>query len=181
LHEIFRAAGVEHLACRNADPAAQGAYDQVLKSVNGNTARGCQIAFADPLGMYLGPFNDADFTYNGQPVPREWIKKRRGRPGMEQRLEFGPPDDHPAFLDDIVLQEGALETSLKGGYQVARRIEVGPHVVLGVEWEFTPQWTTITANPAQLDCSAAEVCLGVARERQTFEKEEAGPGPRGIA
>lgn len=182
LHEIFRAAGVTHLACRNADPAAaQGAYDQVLKSINGGMGRGCQIAFADPLGMYLGPFNEAEFTYQGQPVPPAWITKRRGEPGREQRFEFGPPDDHPAFLDDIMIEEGAEPTPLTGGYQVARRIEVGPHVVIGPERNFAPQWVTIAANQTPLDCSAAAVCDRVAAARAEYEQEHRGPSPRGIA
>jgi hypothetical protein len=171
LHEIFRAGDVTHLACRNADPAAaQGAYDQAIKEINGDTARGSQVAFADPLGMYIGPFSEGDFTYQGNPIPKEWIVKRRGRQGTEQRLEFGPPDDHPAFLDDIVVSEGASEAPLTSGYQIARRFEVGPHLILGED----------RAVDEPLDCSRASVCERTVKPAQrAYEQEHAFVQPRG--
>jgi hypothetical protein len=72
LHEIFRSQDVTHLACRNADPGAgQGAYNQLMRSINAATGkfRGAEIAFANPLGMYINAFTSDDFTFNDNSIP----------------------------------------------------------------------------------------------------------------
>ena len=180
LHEIFRAGGVTHLACRNADPAAaQGAYDQVVREVDGASARGSQIAFADPLGMYVGAFDDGAFSYQGESVPADWIVRKRGTDALAQRFEFGPPDSHSAFLDDILLSEGAHDVPLTSGYQVARRLEVGPHLLIGQERQFQPQWVEIAAAPAPLNCAQADVCAAVVRPaRDAYEQQQSPADPR---
>jgi hypothetical protein len=183
LHEIFRSEGVTHLACRNADPsAAQGAYDQVVKSItaDGASGRGCQLAFANPIGVYIHSFNSSGMTYNGNPVAESWIRLRRGREGFEQRLEFGPSDSEAAFLDDVFIEEGAARTQLIGGYQLARRIEVGPKVLIGPERQIAPQWAVIPDNPQRLDCTEAEVCTKrVGPAKTVYEKEHSSFAPRG--
>jgi hypothetical protein len=183
LHEIFRSQGTTHLACRNADPgAAQGAYDQVARSIHPTTGkvRGSEIAFANPLGMYINAFATGDFTFNDNPLPTAWIKRTRGKNGLFQRLEFGPSDAEPQFLGDIMVQEVAGEPEpLTSGYLVAKRIEVGPNVVIGTETEFTTDLVEIPAVPESLDCSMADVCAFVRREKVAYEAEHAGIPFRG--
>lgn len=100
--DVFSAFNVAHLACNHADPTISlGVYDAVF--------RGSQVAFADPLGMYIREPNLDVFSYRGQPLPEDWVRFGRGRQGLHQRLVFGPPDEHDAFLDDVVLALGASE------------------------------------------------------------------------
>lgn len=183
LHEIFKSQGAAQLACRNADPAAaQGAYDQVIRSVapNGASARGCQLAFANPIGMYIRSFNSAGLTYQDDPVPASWTRLRRGKPGYGQRLEFGPPDNEPIFLDDIMDEQGAEQTPLIGGYQLVARIEVGPKVLIGPEREIAPAWTEIPESNQGLVCSQADVCTErVGPAKTAYENEQRPPSPRG--
>ena len=124
LDDIFIAEGADPLRCRHADPAAaQGAYDQAFE--------GRALAFADPLGMYILGFRAAAFEYDGRAVPEAWIRRSRGTEGMYQRLEFGPPDDSPVFLDDMTVTAGATQEPLRGGYQVVTHLEVGPGILVG--------------------------------------------------
>lgn len=115
------------LACRNADPgAALGA--------SGAAREGRQVAFADPLGMYIitePAVLRQSFLVDGQAIPEEWIVLGRGRENMWQRLEFGPPDNDERFLDDIRVVVGASEHTLTGGYDVASKIEIGPLLLIG--------------------------------------------------
>ena len=133
--DVFNAFKVTHLACNHADPTISlGVYDLVY--------RGAQVALANPLGMYIRRPNLEVFTYDGEPLPEDWVRFSRGKPGSYMRLEFGPPDDHEAFLDDITLSLGASEQPLTGGYQLLRELEIGPLVSVGEtdpiaddEWE----------------------------------------------
>jgi hypothetical protein len=181
LHEIFIAAGVQHLACRNADPAAaRGAFDQVYKPHLAQPT-GCKLAFADPLGMYIRSFNTAGLNYKNAPVPAAWTRKRRGAPGMEQRLEFGPPDEHPAFLDDIDVEEGNDRSKLQSAYRLARRIEVGPTMVVGQDAPHAPATLEIIAGSTeQLNCSQAKVCERMRALREEYEKQATHLKPRGM-
>lgn len=182
LHEIFRAQGTTHLACRNADPAAaQGAFDQVLKSVapDLSSARGCKISFADPVGMYFVSFQTGTLLHNNAPVPESWTRFSRGEEGLRQRLEFGPADNEPAFLDEVVIQEGAATNPIVGGYQLAKLIEVGPKVLIGPEETLQPNWFRIPAA-APADCSEADVCSDtVGPAKAEYERETRPPGLRG--
>jgi len=97
-----------------------------------------------------------------------------------QRLEFGPPDAEPQFLDDILVEEIAGEPQpLTSGYLVAKRIEVGPNVVIGSESEFNAQFIKIDASPGSLDCSQADICKIVRDEKAAYEAEHSVVGPRG--
>ena len=85
--QIFREENVEHLACRQADPtAAMGVYGVVF--------HGRDVAFENPLGMYIHSFNSNIFTLEGEPIPDNWIKFSRGKPATNdhsstwQRLGF---------------------------------------------------------------------------------------------
>jgi hypothetical protein len=160
--EIFTDAGLNALACRHADPAAaMGAYGAVLDSK--------QIAFLDPLGMYLRGFNEDLISIDGAPVPEEWIRWSRGEPGMHQRLELGPGDDDDAFLDNIVFSGGAREEPLTGGHQLVSQIEVGP-LIAAVDTEPAAEdefhWV---AEAPRIDCDAAGVCKQARALKRRFE------------
>ena len=177
LQEIFRHFDVEPLACRNADPAAAAApFD--------NVSEGRQVAFAQPLGMYLRPLNADQFEYKDQPLPSTWIKYSRGQPDMYQRLVFGPDDDTDAYLDDIVIKRGAAKEPLVGGYQIAEVLEVGPLVVVGSPSTVTPSDVEfVPAAPASISCVQANVCRAMRDLKAAYEME-VGPvahGVRGIA
>jgi hypothetical protein len=152
LQEIFRAFGVEHLACRNADPAAAaGPFDVV--------SEGREVAFAKNLGMYLRPLNKEIFEYNGNSIPDAWIKYSRGNEGMYQRLVIGPSDADNAYLDDIYLKKGAAKERIIGGYQIAEMLEVGPLVVVGDPSIVNPSDVKfVPPSPSAINCSQAGVC-----------------------
>jgi hypothetical protein len=173
LHEIFRAAQTTFLACRHADPAAAAA-------AHDTAWEGRTVAFANPLGMYIRTFTSDVFSFNGQPIPENWIRFSRGNPNLHQRLEFGPADNEPFFLDDIVVAEGGEDRPLTGGYDVVAKIEVGPMIVVG-------QPTTIAENefleiPASepIRCREADVCSSIAQLKAEFDAQpmQVRTGPR---
>ena len=132
IEEIFYAEDVKYLFCRNADPAAaEGAYNQAFLKGTENNPQARKLAFADPLGMYIRTFSSGDLYVNGGAVPESWTRWSRGdQNGTAQRLEFGPADDDDRFLDDVTIGTGA-DAPRVDGYQLAKRIEVGPVVVVG--------------------------------------------------
>jgi hypothetical protein len=147
--DVFSAFNVAHLACNHADPMiALGVYDLVF--------RGKQVAFANPLGMYVAMANLDAFSYRGAPLPEDWVRFSRGRPGSYQRLVFGPPDEHDAFLDDVALSVGAAEQPLTGGYQLLRELEIGPLLAVG---EADPieesEWELLQPATAPIACDDA--------------------------
>jgi hypothetical protein len=130
--------------------------------------------------MYINAFVSGDFSFNGNPVPEAWIKRGRGKNGLCQRLEFGPSDAEPQFLDDILVEEVAGEPErLSSGYLVAERIEVGPNVVIGQVSEFNAQFIEVNASAGVFDCSQADVCRRVRTEKAAYESEHNSVGPRG--
>jgi hypothetical protein len=161
----------EILACRHADPAAAlGAQDAVWQ--------GRAVAFADPLGMYILSFNSAALAVDGGPIPDEWVRFRRGEEGIHQRLEVGPPDDDPRFLDDIMASTGAAEEPLVGGFQLLRLTEVGPRVVVGEPSDVTDSDVTeVPASPTPIDCAGPRACGGMRALAEQFEA--ANPEPTG--
>jgi hypothetical protein len=164
--EIFIAEGVEHLACRHADPAAAvGAHAAAMA--------GRTVAFADPLGMYLQSLAQDLFLVGDEVVPDDWVRWGRGQEGMRQRLEFGPGDDDAEFLDDIVVAEGASEEPLTGGYQLLKQMEIGPRVLAGApstvrEREFKD---LDVPNPT-IECREADVCDVMATLKAEFDREQ---------
>ena len=134
MEEIFDKARRRDLFCRNADPgAANGAYNQAFLPGTEGNPRARKLAFADPLGMYIRAVTTDDLFLNGNPLPASWQRLSRGSANRTpQRLEFGPDDDDPAFLDEVTITRnpGAPKVS---GFQIAKRIEVGPVVVVGAE------------------------------------------------
>lgn len=164
--QIFREYGFEHLACRHADPAAaMGAYGAVFN--------GQPVAFANPLGMYIQSFTKDIFLYQDSPVPESWVRFSRGEPGMYQRLEFGPADDEPAFLDDIIVAVGSSEQPLTGGFQLLQQLEVGPVVLIGAP---TPvkeeEYQIVTASDAAIKCSEARVCDTIKTLKQEYDSSQ---------
>lgn len=163
--QIFRAFDVEHLACRHADPAAaMAAY--------GAAFQGATVAFENPLGMYIRTFNADVFSYSGSPVPPEWIRFSRGQgEGYYQRLEFGPGDDHPAFLDEITVAVGANDVALTGGYQVVQKIEVGPRVVVSAPTAVQPgEYQVLTTSAEPIRCGEAGVCQSIRNLKTQYDQ-----------
>jgi hypothetical protein len=163
--EIFVAHGVEHLACRHADPAAAlAAHDAVWA--------GRQVAFDDPLGMYLLSFARDLFRVEDQPVPDSWVRWSRGEEGLYQRLEFGPGDEDAEFLDDIKVAVGATEEPLTGGYQVVEQIEVGPRLLVGPPSELGDgDYVVLEVDEATIACHEAEICRPIAQLKSEYDRE----------
>jgi hypothetical protein len=176
-NEIFVASGVEHLACRHADPAAAlGAHEAAWA--------GSKVALANPLGMYLLSFARELFLLNDEPVPAGWVRWSRGEEGTYQRLEFGPGDEDGDFLDDITVATGASEEPLLGGYQVVQQIEVGPRVVAGSPSPLQPgDYADLEVGPVSIGCHEAAVCQGIAQLEAEYERERstARTAPRRMA
>ncbi|PSB04496.1 hypothetical protein [Merismopedia glauca] len=164
LYEIFRQAGTTYLACRHADPAAAAAAHDAA-------SEGRTVAFANPLGMYIRTFTADNFFLNEEPIPQNWIKFSRGNPGLYQRLEFGPSDAEPFFLDDIKIIEGADERQITGGYDVVAKVEVGPIVVVG---ESTPiednEYRTIPSEEP-INCREANVCRQIQQLKDELDSQ----------
>lgn len=166
--EIFAAFGVEYLACRHADPAA-------ALGAHGAAFAGKQVAFANPLGMYLREPNLAVFQYEGATVPPEWVRFGRGQAGMYQRLVFGPPDEHDAFLDEITVAVGAAESPLSGGYQLLRELEVGPLILVGAgESVADSEWKILPPVDNPIACDTADVCRGIRELKRRYDAAHRG-------
>lgn len=163
LQELFRAFGVEHLACRNADPAAAaGPFDVV--------SEGRDVAFAKNLGMYLRPLNPVVFEYDGDQIPIEWIRYSRGRENMFQRLEFGPSDEDDIYLDEILIKKGAAKEVITGGFQIAEVLEVGPLVIVGDQSTVEPSDVRfLSPDPSSINCSQAQVCSRMQALKADYE------------
>ncbi|MGQ4649012.1 hypothetical protein [Lyngbya aestuarii] len=162
--QLFREFGVEHLACRHADPAAAlGAY--------GAAFNGRVVAFANPLGMYIKSFTKSAFLYQDDLIPDSWVRLSRGQEeGMYQRLEFGPADNEPVFLDEIMVDVGSSQQSLTGGFQVVQQMEVGPLVLVG---EPTPvaeeEYVVLNASDQPIQCREAAVCGQIRTLKQAYD------------
>ncbi|NVO57825.1 hypothetical protein HW561_18670 [Rhodobacteraceae bacterium B1Z28] len=127
LDEIFAFGNRQDLFCRNAvSRAAQGVYN--LAFIEGSDPpQGRAIAFADPLGMYMQAFPTSHLFIDQTEVPVDWLRFSRGSEEMPMRLEFGPGDDDPRFLDEVTLGTGASARPISG-YCLAHLIQVGPLV-----------------------------------------------------
>jgi hypothetical protein len=165
--QIFREFGVEQLACRHADPAA-------AMGAHGAAFDGRTVAFADPLGMYISSFSADVFVFQDNPVPEAWIRWGRGREkGLYQRLEFGPDDDDPAFLDDISVAVGASEAPLRGGFQLLQQLEVGPRVIVGEPSQVADEeYVFLSASDAQIPCHEASICTDIEVLKEEFDNEQ---------
>ncbi|MFF4388066.1 MULTISPECIES: hypothetical protein [unclassified Streptomyces] len=178
--QIFRQQpGLEALSCRHADPAA--ALAAADAAFHGRT-----VSFADPLGMYIQQFTSEVFLFEGGPVPDPWIRLGRGQQGLAQRLEFGPSDDDPHFLDEITVVEGDTEEPLTGGYEVVRQVQVGPIVALGAPAPVPPgDFVVLADSTGPIRCRDARVCSDtVGPLKEAFDAEALRPGllgsrPRG--
>lgn len=165
--DIFAAFGVEHLACRHADPAA-------ALGAHGAAYAGKQVAFADPLGMYLRELNLDVFSYEGGALPQEWVRFGRGQEGMRQRLVFGPSDDDNAFLDDITVSVGAAERPLVGGFQLVQQLDVGPVVLVGDSAPVADgEWADIEPISRPIACNEADVCSSIRDLKRRYDRQQA--------
>ena len=114
---------------------------------------GRAIAFADPLGIYIRGLRTSRLRFQGSEVPKEWVRFSRGSNKMPMRLEFGPSEDDPVFLDDITVQYGEKSEPLTG-FSLAREIDVGP--LLAAE-----------TNPRKITQPEFEMIPKIAREKIT--------------
>jgi hypothetical protein len=161
--QIFREFGVEHLACRHADPAAATA-------AHAQAYMGKAVAFANPLGVYINAFTSNVFKYNGQPIPSSWINFSRG----EQRLEFGPPDSAGVYLDDITVSEGQSTIALSGGYEIVKRIEVGPRLAISNSGSIDEsEYINLATDTSSLKCGEAGVCASIKRMKDEYDAQQA--------
>lgn len=161
--QIFRAAEVEHLACRHADPAAAA-------GAHGAAVEGRTVAFADPLGVYIQSFPREIFLLDDQPIPQEWVRFSRGTDDMFQRLEVGPPDDDPAFLDQVRVAIGARDEPLVGGHQIVENVEVGPLVMVGPESAVADDERIILdADDGPIVCREASICESIRALKAEFD------------
>ncbi len=167
--QVFRVRpGNERLACRHADPAA-------AMAAHAAACEGRTVALANPPGIYMLQFNREAFQLGGGPVPEQWVRFSRGEPGMFQRLEFGPPDDCPYFLDDITVAEGALDVPVTGGFQVARHLEVGPLVVVGAPRPLrAEEIVLVSTSDGPIRCHEAAVCESIRALADEYAREHAG-------
>ena len=165
-NQIFRAFGVEHLACRHADPAAAiGAHTQVFN--------GRPVGFANPLGVYMINFAREVFSLRGAALPDDWVQFSRGQNGLFQRLEFGPPDDAAEFLDDIEVEVGGQPQVVTGGYQVLQRLEVGPVVLVGAAPPVQDdEFVVLATSAAAIDCRQAGVCPSIQALKNEFDASQ---------
>ena len=160
------------LACRHADPtAALQASAEVLA--------GHKLAFADPLGMYIRPFNESLLQFEGKPVSPDWIRFSRGDDGMRQRLEVGPGDDDDAFLDDIEIAVGQKPEPLRGGYQLVKELEVGPRLAVAKTDDPTKDELVRLPSMDPIDCASTGICAAVhALQADLARADAANPAPR---
>lgn len=164
LYEIFRQGGTTYLACRHADPAAAvAAHDTAFE--------GRTLAFANPLGIYIRTFTADHFFLNEEPIPQGWIKFSRGAPGLYQRLEFGPSDGEPFFLDDIKIIEGSDERQVTGGYDVVAKVEVGPIVVFGESTSIADSEYRTIPSEEPINCREAHVCRQIQQLKEELDAQ----------
>lgn len=184
---LFRAGNVEHLACRNADPAAATkAHEHVF---NGKT-----VAFADPLGVSIRSFSQNKFFYKDKVVPDNWVRFSRGDgvpgdvgQGNFQRLVFGPSDGEvndegkEIFLDDIIVSRGNQDDKVVGGYQVVEQMEVGPKVLAGKTMEITEaeyvaadvekmaERNDSNSDDGLIVCKEADICESIKKLKAEYD------------
>jgi hypothetical protein len=143
---------------------------------------GRTVAFADPMGVYIQSFASDVFFVGDEPIPTSWIRWRRGRPGMYQRLEFGPPDSDSRFLDDILVSAGASERPLTGGFDVLAHIEVGPRLLVGPKTDVgRDEYVRVRRQTTAIRCERAPVCGEISSLLAGYEAAHRGLGPGGSA
>ncbi len=177
--EIFTAKRVRSLACRHADPAASmAAYGAVF---GGN-----QVAFKNPLGMYIQSFNTDALSFQGEPLPEKWIRRSRANFSSEgqnewcQRLVIGPSDEEPYFLDDIKIETGEFKEPVVGGFQILKSIEVGPLITTGNPKSLLSSdylILDITGINTAIKCNKAEVCSEIQQLKEQYEKSKLHTSP----
>jgi len=136
--------------------------------------------------MYIRSFSTGDLFLGDAPVPQSWTLLSRGADnGMPQRIVFGPSDAEPAFLDDATIGKGPGAKPVNG-YKLAKRIEVGPLVVVGAPEPITPDMfdetvgavrigdlAPITEGTIACGSPGTDVCQGIIALKREFDKETA--------
>jgi hypothetical protein len=89
---------------------------------------------------------------------------------MSQRLEFGPPDSHAAFLDEIMIDVGGVPLPVSGGYQVVQQMEVGPIVLLSPTSSVGAQeYVVLNTSTAPINCREAGVCSSIRAMKDDYD------------
>ena len=82
--DVFSAFKVQHLACNHADPTISlGVYDLVF--------RGAEVAFENPLGMYIRRPNLEVFSYEASRCPRTGCASAAASPAPTCAWSSAPP------------------------------------------------------------------------------------------
>ncbi|QUJ78144.1 hypothetical protein KDD17_17535 [Sulfitobacter albidus] len=150
IEEVFAATDRADAYCRAA-PAAltRGIRDLILPDPTGPARR---AAMAEPFGIYMHGIDTQRFTLGGAPLPGSWTRFSRGRDGRFMRLEFGPTDAEPLFLDDIRVGTQTGAPPLRG-YDLAAAISVGPILcVEGRACQEAPRTHVPACAPGTLVC-----------------------------
>ena len=132
LEEVLDFANRQDLCCGHAGGRLVSDTLELAMGKFGKSPAGRAMAFSDPLGLYIQAFHTSELFVDAGKVPRGWVRFRRGAPGMHMRLEFGPADDDPRFLDDITLGTGPSARPVSG-YALASLIEVGPMITVAAK------------------------------------------------
>jgi hypothetical protein len=169
LEQLLHHKRAEGLACRHADPIAlYKTYSAVFK--------GRDVAFDNPLGMYIQTFAKNGFTFQDEPIPENWIKFSRGQKGTNgrvdtfQRLDFGPSDEESEFLDDISIDGGPL----LGGYQILKEMTVGPLIIAGSETQILENeyknYRIENPNNQEISCNDPAQCSFIKQIKTKYDE-----------
>ncbi len=132
LDEVLHFADRLDLYCRHAGSGLAGEALDLAFSRGTTKPTGRAMAFANPLGLCIRAFHMSELFVDAANVPADWVRYPRGEAGMPMRLEFGPGDDDPRFLDDITLGTGSTARPVSG-YALASLIEVGPLITVAAK------------------------------------------------
>ncbi|WP_298850879.1 hypothetical protein [uncultured Ruegeria sp.] len=132
LGEVLDFAYRQDLYCQHAGTRLAKETLDLAFGKGGASPTGRAMAFSDPLVLYIQAFHESDLFAGENNVPLDWVRYARGAPGMPMRLEFGPADDDPWFLDEITLGSGASARPVSG-YTLASLIEVGPLITVAAK------------------------------------------------
>ncbi len=130
--EVLDFANRKDLYCRHAGVCLASDTLELAVGKGGKSPTGKAMAFSDPLGLYFRSFQTSELFLGEHKVPLDWVRFGRGAPGMPMRLDFGPADDDPRFLDDIMLGTGTSARPVSG-YTLASLIEVGPMITVAAK------------------------------------------------
>ncbi|MEM9127625.1 MAG: hypothetical protein AAGB28_17680 [Pseudomonadota bacterium] len=132
LDEVFSFLNKPEYLGRNATSTVAQRAHHLAYIPSVERPQGRAFAFSDPLGVYIRSFASDRLSIDGSAIPTDWVRYSRGASGMPMRLEFGPDDQDPRFLDNVQLGQGSIARFISG-YALSQLIEVGPLVTVAAE------------------------------------------------